>query len=203
MKNTKGKEVDRGWICDLVPKSLIVARYFASEQEAITELEAQLEAVTAEMTETEEEHGGDEGAFSEPDKVSRASVAARLKEIQDDHEAKDEAAVLRAWLQLSDRDAALKRALKDAEADLDAKAYAKYPTLTPAEVQTLVVDRKWIAALDAAIHGEMDRISQTLAARVMELAERYEIPMPELTRKVTGLEEVVTRHLERMGFAWE
>ena len=43
----------------------------------------------------------------------------------------------------------------------------------------LVVDDKWIAALDAAIHGEMDRISQQLTpTRVKELAERYETPLP-------------------------
>ena len=31
-----------------------------------------------------------------------------------------------------------------------------------------------LAALDAAIHGEMDRVSQQLTSRVKELAERYE-----------------------------
>ena len=38
-----------------------------------------------------------------------------------------------------------------------------------------MVDDKWLAALDAAIHGEMDRVSQQLTQRVKELAERYEI----------------------------
>ena len=41
------------------------------------------------------------------------------------------------------------------------------------------MDDKWLAALDAAIHGEMDRISQALTQRVKELAERYETPMPQ------------------------
>jgi type I restriction enzyme M protein len=44
VKNNKGKEVDKGWTCDLVPKALIVAHYFAAEQEAITKLEAELES---------------------------------------------------------------------------------------------------------------------------------------------------------------
>jgi type I restriction enzyme M protein len=95
-----------------------------------------------------------------------------------------------------------RRALKDAEADLDAKAYAKYPKLTGAEIQTLVVDDKWLAALEAAIHGEMDRISQALTTRVKELAERYEV-MPRLNTNVAELEQTVNRHLERMGFSWK
>ncbi|MGC9972981.1 MAG: type I restriction-modification system subunit M [Bryobacteraceae bacterium] len=203
VKNKKGKEVDKGWTCDLVPKSLIVAGYFVAEQKAITALETELEGVTAEMTELEDEHGSEEGAFSELDPVNKANVTSYLKDIKDDAEAKEEAEALNAWLKLSEQQASFKRALKDAEADLDAKAYAKYPTLTEAEVQTLVVDDKWLTALGAAIHGEMGRISQTLTHRVKELAERYETPMPELTRKVAKFEQTVTRHLEKMGFSWD
>ena len=39
-KDKKGKEKDKGWACDLVPKLLIVAHYFAKEQAAIDQLEA-------------------------------------------------------------------------------------------------------------------------------------------------------------------
>ena len=59
----------------------------------------------------------------------------------------------------------LKKRLRDAENALDAEAYAQYPKLTEAEIKTLVVDDKWLADLDAAIHGEMDRISQALTQR--------------------------------------
>jgi hypothetical protein len=54
-----------------------------------------------------------------------------------------------------------------------------------------------------ALHGEMDRISQALAQRVKELAERYETPLPKLAERVEELEARVNRHLERMGFAWK
>ena len=40
------KEVDKGWTCDLVPKSIIVARYYAKEQAEINTLTAELEAVS-------------------------------------------------------------------------------------------------------------------------------------------------------------
>ncbi len=202
VKNNKGKEVDRGWTCDLVPKALMVAGYFAAEQQAITKLEVELESITAQMIEMEEEHGGEEGALSELDKVNKANVTARLKEIQNGQAANEEAEVLNAWLKLSNQETDLKRTLKDAEADLDAKAYAKYPTLTEAEIQTLVVDDKWLAALDAAIHGEMDRISQSLTLRVKELAERYETPVPQQVSKVAELEQAVNCHLKQMGFSW-
>jgi type I restriction enzyme M protein len=102
---------------------------------------------------------------------------------------------------LSNREAGLKRKLKDAEATLDAKAYAQYPKLTQEDVKTLVVDDKWLAALEAAIHGEMERISQMLTERVKVLAERYETLLPQMASRVAELEAKVNRHLERMGFS--
>ncbi|WP_243366087.1 type I restriction-modification system subunit M [Fundidesulfovibrio soli] len=202
VKNKQGKEKDKGWTCDLVPKELVVARYFAKEQEAVDQLAADLEAVSASMAELEEEHGGDDGAFSELDKVNKANVAARLKEIKGDKEAKEEAAVLGQWKKLNEEEADLKKSLKEAETNLDALAYAKYPKLTEADVQSLVVDDKWLAALVGAIHGEMDRVSQSLTQRVKELAERYEAPLPQMVSRVAELEERVNKHLERMGFSW-
>ncbi len=240
-KDKKGKEKDKGWACDLVPKSLIVARYFAKEQEAIHTLEAELEAVAAKNAELEEEQGGEEGAFSELDKVNKATVTARLKELQAEQNMADKARatstssfphsftsfprkresslltmaaeapapygdegvsemqILLLWLSLATEEADLKKRLKDAEAALDAKAYARYPKLTKAEIQTLVVDDKWLSTLAAAIHGEMDRISQALTQRVKELAERYETPLPQLADKVAEWERKVKGHLAKMG----
>ncbi|HJX18802.1 MAG TPA: N-6 DNA methylase, partial [Acidiferrobacterales bacterium] len=84
-KNKEGKvikEVQKGWACDLIPKSLMVARYYAREQAAIEQLATELESVSAKLAELEEEHGGEDGAFSELDKVNKANVAARLKELE-------------------------------------------------------------------------------------------------------------------------
>ena len=198
-----GKQVDRGWACDLIPKSLIVARYYAKEQTAIDQFTVDLESVSARLGELEEEHGGEEGAFAELDKVNRANVVARLKEIKGDKEARDEAAALNEWLKLCDEEADLKKRLKDAEADLDAKACAKYPALSETEIKRLVVEDKWLAALDKDIHGEMDRISQALTARVKELAERYETPLPRMVGRVAEMEAKVNLHLKKMGFAWK
>jgi type I restriction enzyme M protein len=202
VKDKKGREKDKGWACDLVPKDLIVNRYFAQEQAAIDQLAAELDGIAARMAELEEENGGEEGAFSELDKVNKANVAARLKEIRGDKEAKEEAAVLSEWLKLSEQEPVLKKRLKDAEAQLDAKAYAHYTKLREEEIRALVVEDKWMATLEADIHSELDRISQALACRIKLLAERYDEPLPKLVDYVGVLSSKVDEHLEKMGFAW-
>jgi type I restriction enzyme M protein len=45
----KGKQKDKGWVCDLVPKPLILPRYFAKEQAAIDALAAELETITGRL----------------------------------------------------------------------------------------------------------------------------------------------------------
>ncbi len=202
-KDKKGKEKDKGWTCDLIPKTLIVARYLAREQAAIDQRTAELEGITARLTEMEEEHGGEEGAFVDLDKVNRASVAVRLKElkIENGELRTEEVAVFEEWLALNDEEAEIKKQLKDAEVALDAQAYARYQRLTETEIKTLVVDDKWLAALEAAIHGEMDRVSQQLTQRVKELAERYDTPLPQMVSRVAELEAKVNLHLAKMGFS--
>lgn len=205
VKNAKGKAIDKGWTCDLVPKLLVINRYFSAEQAALNKLETELETVMTLMNEMEEEHGGENGIFSELDKINKASVTARLKELRSESgdSAAGEKAVLGKYLELCNQQVVLKQALKEAGEKFDAWVYAKYPALIEDEIKTLVVDDKWLAELDARIHREMDRISQALTQRVKELAERYEVSLPEIIAKVSDLEAKVNFHLEKMGFSWK
>ena len=195
----KGKA--KGWSCDLIPKTLIVARYFTAEQHAIDTASAALDTACSALEALEEEHGGDEGAFSGFDKVNAAAVKDRIREIGKDRDAADELAILKQWLSLAEQITALKKTLKAQETELDGKAFAHYAKLTVDDIQTLVVDDKWLATLSAAVHGEVERVSQALTRRVKELAERYAAPLPQLAEEVAALSAKVDAHLRRMGFA--
>ncbi|NQX01621.1 N-6 DNA methylase, partial [bacterium] len=195
----KGKTKDKGWTCDLVPKSLIVARYFAAEQADIDAATVDLEGITATLAELEEEHGGEEGFLGALDKINKAEVNARIKEIKGDKDAKEETAALKQWLSLNTEEAELKRAIRDAETALDRLAYDQYPRLTEPEIQTLVVDDKWLQTLAAAVQGELDRVSQTLTSRIRLLADRYAAPLPQILDEVEQLAAKVSAHLAKMG----
>lgn len=200
--NKKGVRKDKGWACELVPKPLIVARWFAAEQQALDATAAALDAASSALEALEEEHGGEDMAFAGFDKVNAAQVKDRIREIGKDKDAADELAVLREWMQRADEVAALKKQLKALDAELDAKAFAQYPQLSVTDIQALVVDDKWLAALNAAVQGEVERVSQALTRRVKELAERYDTPLPQLAANVAELESKVAGHLAKMGFAW-
>jgi len=195
----KGRARDKGWACDLIPKPFIVARYFAAEQAAIDARQAELEAATASLSELEEEHGGEDAAFSGFDSITAAAIKERIREIGTDPDGADELKVLKAWQTLTEQISALKKTIKAADAALDAQAYGHYAQLGKAEIQSLVVDDKWMTHLSAAVQGELDRVSQTLTGRIRELAERYAAPLLELTDEVETLTARVEEHLKWMG----
>jgi type I restriction enzyme M protein len=202
---TTSKTVDKGWACDLVPKALLVQHHFAAEQAELERLTAELDSTLATMAELEEEHSGDDEVFSGFDKINDKEVKSRIWELT--HmvmgDVTDELNVLTQWRKLSTRATDVKKRIRILDAELDDKALARYPTLTPDEVKTLVVDYKWTAALDTAVHGELNRVSQALTGRVKELSVRYGRTMPELAQQVNNLETRVAEHLTKMGFVWK
>ena len=191
---------------ELVTPPLLIARYFKSEQAAIDQLEAETATIEQAMEEMAEEHGGEDGLLEEAKtdagKLTKASVTARLREIRENSDASDERKVLNEYLALIEKEAVFKTATKTAAENLSRKVLAKYPTLTEAEIQTLVVDDKWLATLAAAVQGELDRVSQTLTGRIRQLAERYATPLPKLNDDIKTLAARVDEHLKKMGARW-
>jgi type I restriction-modification system DNA methylase subunit len=203
----KGK---RRFKSDLVPATILIARYFVGEQKAIEAIEAELATIEQQLDEQKEEQGGDEGLLAEviegegdKQKITVKALKARLKEIGKDSEFAEERKALEDYTALLDKQADAKGRLKAAQEDLDAKLDAKYPKLTEDEIKTLVVDDKWLATLGAAVQGELDRVSQSLTGRIRELAERYATPLPQLTKELTALAARVDGHLKKMGAVWQ
>lgn len=205
---SKKKDIDGlyGLEGRLIPVSLAIKLYFTKEQAKLDELNAALEQVGADMEALKDEHGGDDGLLSDVidnDKISKVSVQKRIKEIKDSPDDAEELAVLEKYLALFEKEAETKKAIKEAENDLEEKLIAKYPAFKIDEIKMLVVDRKWMDDINIRILGEVDRLSQTLAGRVKTLAERYAEPMPEITKEVEGLTGKVEEHLKKMGLKWQ
>lgn len=123
--------------------------------------------------------------------------------MKDEAELFAELDVLYDYLRLIDGEAAATKKVRDAKAALERKVAAKYGELDEEEVKILVVDDKWMATIERAVKSEMERISQNLTRRIRTLAERYAVPLPELTIEAEDLTAKVNAHLNKMGFVWD
>lgn len=191
----------------LIPKSILIDVFFQTEKNQMEVLESSKEAVSLKIEELTEEQGGEDGLLSEckneNDKVNAKLAKDRFKLIQDDSNFVDEKNTIASFLQLLEEESEWSRKIRLAEQELEKKLLAQYKALKVEEIQSLVIERKWIGTLSENIQSERNRISQRLTSRIRELAERYETPVKDLLLQVQTLESKVNAHLEQMGFVWK
>ncbi len=190
---------------DLLPPELLIKRYFATDSAAIEHLQVAREAFSSQLEELDEEHGGDDGLLAEgktdKGKLTAKSVKDRIKTIKNDLATADERAALEHYLAVMEQEAAAGKKVKDAQKTLDIKVAKQYAQLSEADIQTLVIEDKWLATLAVDVQTELDRVSQALTSRIRQLAERYATPLPQMTVEVEALTTKVNEHLTKMGFA--
>lgn len=189
--------------CDLAPKYLVINRYFATEKKELEELQSKLDNATQEITDIVEENNGDEGYFADFDKVNKATVTTRIKEIKNNSDDKTELELMEKYLELGEQESELKKKIKIVQYELELKVETKYKNLSETEIKTLVVDDKWMATIEQRVKDEMDRISQRLTQRIKELSERYATPLPALITETESLSKKVDEHLKKMGYLWQ
>lgn len=182
----------------MISPALLVEVYFQEMQEAIRAEEAKVETAQARMTEIEEEQSSEEGLFADLEKVNATEVNKLLKTTDD----KDAKALLKDYIAQADSIKKANAEIKKLNGDLETAVLEKYPTLSEAEIKTLVLEHKWQAYLQNALTQEQERISQNLTQRIAALAERYATTLPKLEAEVLEASGKVLAHLQKMGWTW-
>ncbi len=204
VKNTKGKET-KEWDSELVPKDIVIEKYFSKEKEKVDDLESKLENLQQEMETIEEDEKGEDDMFSEArgksGKITK-EIDKRIQIIKNDSKAVEELKVLTKYQIVMVEEAKLKEQVKTMNTELDQNLFKKYNDLTESQIKELVINNKWLVTIHRLIDEEIEQISHKLTERINELAKRYETPLPDLTKEVQILSKKVDEHLEKMGFNW-
>lgn len=193
---------------DIVPPSLVIARYFADKQEALDKLQEALDTATQKLEEYIEEcsssssgSGGDdllEEAKNEKGSIAKKGLTDRIKASNDD----EEITALKKCLALLEAQSKCKSAVKAAKDALDKLVFEKIPAIPEAELKDLIVNSKWFASIEVQIIEEIERMTQQLGNRVKTLEERYSETMPDLSKDVVKYTDLVEGHLKKMGLSW-
>lgn len=203
---TQGK---RRFKSELIPAQLLIDRYLMEEQDNLTLAEGMLADIEQQLQELLEEHGSEDGLLAEvvegegdKQKVTAKAIKAQLNTLGMSADDAQERSLLKQCEKLLNLQSRAKTVVKDTTELLNEAIAERYPKLSQADIQTLVIHDKWMAALSAAEHSELDRVSQTLTSRIRELAERYATPLPQLVDEVEALAAKVDGHLKKMGAVW-
>ena len=205
------KASQKRYVADLLPRTLLIARFFSEEQRQLDEIEATASALKTELEELQEEHGNEGGYLFESrtddDKFTLAQskkyTKDRLAELSlfgsEDEEEKE--LISKCVTLILEIEKANKKA-KAARKDFEQMVFDSYTKLTPEEAKNIVVHDKWLLTLRGGVEAELGRVSSALTSRVQELAERYAQPLSALEQKADELQNRVNHHLEKMGFVW-
>ncbi|SPM36138.1 type I restriction-modification protein subunit M, partial [Mycobacterium rhizamassiliense] len=187
---------------DLIPPDLVVARFFADQQQEVDDLNDKVELASSATTEHAEEHGGDEGllvdATNDKGLYTKQLLTAAIKSAKASRDGETLAFASTA-IDLVTTEAAAKKAAKDAQANLDFATLKKYGDLTEDEVKTIVLDGKWQATITRRVASEVEALTLDLVGRIQELGERYASTVDDLDAELDRLEIKVIRHLADMG----
>ena len=131
------------FICELIPKQLLIDRYFSKQWEQIQQLEIETESQDSKLDELVEEHAGEDGLLAEVtnDKgnVSKGNVTKRVKQIKKEYkpaalknepEIAEELALLEQYLDIAAVGSKIDKQIKAAETKLEKSLLEKYGELT-------------------------------------------------------------------------
>jgi type I restriction enzyme M protein len=194
---------------ELLPRLIVSKEYFPKELAEIAELTSQLEYATSELEALEEEHSGEadelEEFLSEKKRFIKKVIADYMKDDLLNERSEEEQELYELLTRINrliEDQERLKKLLAKKTGELDSKVCLRYKQLPTTDIQRLVIERKWFAAVSDGLSGQIAQVTQSLTSRIMVLVDRYAETMPTVEKMQAICKERVHEHLKSMGYSW-
>lgn len=194
-----------GWEGRLIPKQIVLDAFFALEQKEIEKAEEKLSQTESEFEKFIENNSDENGYFTDymgdDEKIDSKKITSRVKLLTKEKKTQNEEyKILNNYVDYESSIKSQKKHITELKKVLDDNCRNRYETFTDEEIKDLLVNRKWYKAIDDGIQNLYITVANHLTKRIVELYERYENTLPELTAKLAEEEKVVFGHLTQMGF---
>ena len=194
-----------GWEGRLIPKQIVLDAFFALEQKEIEKAEEKLSQTESEFEEFIENNSDENGYFTDymgdDEKIDSKKISSRVKLLTKEKKTQNEEyKILNNYVDYESSIKSQKKHITELKKVLDDNCRNRYETFTDEEIKDLLVNRKWYKAIDDGIQNLYITVANHLTKRIVELYERYENTLSELTLKLAEEEKVVFGHLTQMGF---
>ncbi|MBQ7882122.1 MAG: SAM-dependent DNA methyltransferase [Treponema sp.] len=194
-----------GWEGRLIPKQIVLDAFFALEQKEIEKAEEKLSQTESEFEEFIENNSDENGYFTDymgdDEKIDSKKITSRVKLLTKEKKTQNEEyKILNNYVDYESSIKSQKKHITELKKVLDDNCRNRYEIFTDAEIKDLLVNRKWYKAIDDGIQNLYITVANHLTKRIVELYERYENTLSELTSKLAEEEKVVFGHLTQMGF---
>ena len=203
LRDTKKKSTFEDLECDLLPVSVVVNKFFATDYSSILAKRGEVEHLSGEIEALPEENPDafDEGLYEMLEKVNEANVKKAVA-AQKKHTVEADAATVKVWnkyLELCGKKKEVSKALAALVDALTEKVRKKYDAFNADEIRNLVVNDKWLKELKGRSEAENKRVCESISSQVSVLNERYAKPLPVINEDIAKLSGEVNGFLKAMG----
>ena len=203
-KDGSDKEKVKGWEGKLIPKSLVERMFFAAERKAVDDAQTVADETQNRLDELIETHTTEDGVLydflTNKETIDSKAVNAKIKELKKSEPDSEDCRILCEYVELADKVKEYAKLVKELNQALDDACKSQYAKLTIDEIKELLVNRKWYYSIFDGIKSLYAATAHEIAVRIVQLAERYEMPLSELESELASYESKVAAHLRDMGF---
>lgn len=181
-------------VCDLLPVDIITNTYFKDELKKIDEAQIDVSNIASQIDEYVDENSD---FFDQFEKTTESVVRKFKKTLLEN--SPEEITICDNYLRLCKTKKEAGKKVRSLQGELTQKVLDKYACLDEEEIRQLVVDKKWLSTILTSCQEEMKNVTQHLKDEVLEIVNRYEHTLPELTDDVAKYMHEVEGYLKGMG----
>lgn len=192
-KDKNGKIKKNEFDSELLPKQIIINKYFNEEQSKIDDKSNELNSLISEFESLVEENTGDENLFKDDEKVNEKLLKELRKESND-----DELTILEKLLKNLIVQKDVKKEIKALQELLNDKVISKYDSLEVDECKNIIVYDKWFASVEEKFSNCINNIISNLSSSIVKLEEEYEYTLEDINEQINIKEQELSSLLKEL-----
>lgn len=194
-QDKNGKIKKNEFDSDLLPKEIVIEEYFKEKNEKIEKLNNDLNDLCQKLDSIIQENTGDEEIFKNDEKINEKLIKEKIKE-----ETEDNISTLNKTLDILLSQKELKKDIRTHQEALNKLIIDKYNSLDEETSKDLIINKKWFKSIERKFDDKYEDLIYDLSNKIINEYENYDVTLNQLSEKASGLESLVLKDLERMGF---
>ena len=194
-QDKNGKIKKNEFDSDLLPKEIVIEEYFKDKNDKIEKLNNDLNDLCQKLDSIIQENTGDEEIFKDDEKINEKLIKEKIKE-----ETEDNISTLNKILDILLSQKELKKDIRTHQEALNKLIIDKYNSLDEETSKDLIINKKWFKSIERKFDDKYEDLIYDLSNKIINEYENYDETLNQLSEKASGLESLVLKDLERMGF---
>lgn len=194
-QDKNGKIKKNEFDSDLLPKEIVIEEYFKEKNDKIEKLNNDLNDLYQKLDSIIQENTGDEEIFKGHEKINEKIIKEKIKE-----ETEYNISTLNKTLDILLSQKELKKDIRTHQEALNKLIIDKYNSLDEETSKDLIINKKWFKSIERKFDDKYEDLIYDLSNKIINEYENYDETLNQLSEKASGLESLVLKDLERMGF---